>query len=184
MDRLSINVAGLLQESTGSSRRFEFDDFLPAWEEISLVTPIGGVVEFCRAGKGIVVRSDLEAIIELTCCRCLEIYDQEVHVCFAEVYYPLYDLATGRSLRLEYDEIESEFLIENVDRLDLTEAVRQHVEVSQPLMPRCEQSCLGICPECGADRNSSMCACAEAKFDVRMAPIQEMLQQISQDHSV
>ncbi len=180
MDRLTLNVAGLLQEASGAPRCLDIDGFLPDWDEISLVAPICGAVELVRAGKGIVVSSNLRATIELACCRCLDAFDHEVPVQFEEMYYPTFDLATGQALRLEFDNIDSEFLIENVDQLDLSEAVRQHIEISKPLMPRCQPECLGICPECGADRNSSSCACVEDTFDVRLAPIQEMLQQMEQ----
>lgn len=181
MDRLTLNVAGLLQGTSGTSRRVEIDGFLPPWEEIFLAGPIHGVVELVRAGKGIVVKTDLCATVELACCRCLDAFDQEVLVQFEEIYYPVIDLATGKALRLEFDDIDPEFIIENVDRLDLSEAVRQHIEISKPLMPRCQPDCLGICPECGADRNSSLCSCAEKTLDVRMAPIQEMLRQMGQE---
>lgn len=180
MDRLTLNVAGLLQEASGALRRLEIDGFFPDWDEISLVAPISGAVELARAGKGIVVRSDLRTTIKLSCCRCLDTFDHKVLVQFEEIYYPVFDLATGQALRLEFDNIDSEFLIENVDQLDLSEAVRQHIEISKPLMPRCQPECLGICPECGADRNSDLCACVEETFDVRLAPIQEMLQQMEQ----
>ncbi len=183
MERLTINVAGLLQEASGTARRLEIDDFYPHWDEILLVTPISGNLELYRAGKGIVVRSNLSTSIELACCRCLEPYDQRIQVDFDEMYFPVVDLATGSALRLEYDDIEPEFLIENVDRLDLTEAVRQHIEISQPLTPRCQPECLGICSECGADRNSLLCNCEEQAVDIRMAPIQEMLQQLGQNTS-
>ena len=180
MDRLTLNVAGLLQEASGASRRLEIDGFFPDWDEISLVAPTCGAVELARAGKGIVVRSELCATIELSCCRCLDAFDHDVLVQFEEIYYPVFDLATGQALRLEFDNIDSEFLIENVDRLGLSEAVRQHIEISKPLMPRCQPECLGICPECGADRNSDLCACVEETLDVRLAPIQEMLHQMEQ----
>lgn len=180
MDRLTLNVAGLLQEASGMTRRLEIDGFFPDWDEISLVTPIRGAIELTRAGKGIVVRSNLSTTVELSCCRCLDAFDDEILVQFEEMYYPVFDLATGQALRLEFDNIDSEFLIENVDQLDLSEAVRQHIEISKPLMPRCQSECLGICPECGADRNSSLCACVDETLDVRLAPIQEMLRQMEQ----
>ena len=181
MDRLTINVAGLLQEPSGTARRLEVEGYLPSWEDISLVTPIEGVIELVRAGKGIVVRSNLDTTIELTCCRCLDAFDEDVHVQFDEMYYPQIDLGTGKAMRPEHDEIEAEFIIENVDRFDLSETIRQHVEISRPLMPRCQPSCLGICAECGADRNLARCDCVADAPDIRMAPIQEMLQQMNQD---
>lgn len=183
MDLLTVNVAGLLQESSGTSRRVEVNGFIPGWDGFTFVAPLEGEIELCRAGKGIVVRSSLNATIEQTCCRCLECYDQEVHVSFDEMYYPVFDLATGKAMRLEYDGIDEEFLIENVDQFDLSEAIRQHIEISQPLMPRCQADCLGICPECGADRNSALCNCEEKVVDIRMAPIREMLRQMGENRS-
>ena len=146
MDRLTLNVAGLLQEASGVSRRLDVDGFFPDWDEISLVAPISGTVELVRAGKGIVVRSDLSSMVELSCCRCLDAFDHAVPVQFEEMYYPTFDLATGQALRLEFDNIDSEFLIENVDQLDLSEAVRQHIEISKPLMPRCQPGLPGHLP--------------------------------------
>ena len=66
MDRLTLNVAGLLQEASGISRRLEIDGFFPDWDEISLVTPIRGAVELARAA------SSLEAIFpQQSNCRAV-----------------------------------------------------------------------------------------------------------------
>ncbi len=181
MDRLTLNVAGLLQDVSGTLRCHEIEGFLPNWRDISLVTPIEGTIELARAGKGIVVRSDLHATIELLCCRCLDAFDEDVLIQFEEMYYPVFDLATGKAIRLDHDDIDSEFLIESVDRLDLSEAVRQYIEIGQPLMPRCQPDCLGICPECGGDRNNSFCKCVDETPDVRLAPLQDMLQKMGQE---
>ena len=182
MEGLTVNVAGLLQEATGSSRRVVVDGFYPGWEGVTLVAPLTGSIELVRAGKGIVVRSELSITLELACSRCLGAYAQDLRVRFDEMFYPRIDLATNSPLRLEYDDIDHEFLIENVDRFDLSEAVRQHVEISQPLMPRCRRDCRGICPACGINRNETVCDCAETEaFDPRYAPIQEMLRQTRHD---
>ena len=182
MERLTINVAGLLQEATGSSRRVVVDGFYPGWEDVTPVAPLAGVIELVRAGKGIVVRSDLSITLELTCCRCLGAYDHNLHMRFDEMFFPRFDLATGSPLRLEHDDIDEEYLIENVDRFDLSEAVRQYIEVNQPLMPRCRRECRGLCPGCGVDRNTSVCDCAvEEAVDPRFAPIQEMLERVRHD---
>lgn len=183
MEHLVINVAGLLQEATGASRRVLVADLVPDWPELAVVSPIQGHVELCHAGKGIVVRSHLSAKIELTCCRCLEPYDQNVRVSFEELHYPRFDLATGKALRLEHEDIDAEFLIDNVNRFDLTESVRQHVVIGLPLMPRCHSGCLGICPDCGANRNETVCACPEDRVDVRMEPFREMLEHMAQNRS-
>ena len=182
MERLTVNVAGLLQEATGSARRLVVDAFYPGWEDVTFVAPVEGVIELVRAGKGIVVRSELATTLELTCCRCLGAYAHELRVSFDEMYYPQFDLATGSPLRLEHDAIDPEFLIENVDRFDLSEAVRQHVAIGQPLMPRCRRDCRGICPECGVDRNATVCNCpVEEALDPRFAPLQEMARHVRHD---
>ena len=46
------------------------------------------------------------------------------------------------------------------DELDLEPLVRDAVLLDLPLAPLCSEECLGLCPQCGANRNLAACACA------------------------
>jgi len=54
------------------------------------------------------------------------------------------------------------------DELDLRPLVRDALVLELPLAPRCSSSCRGLCPVCGADRNTEDCGC-EPPRDPRWA---------------
>ena len=53
------------------------------------------------------------------------------------------------------------------DHLNLREMVLDSLFASLPLLPVCRHDCRGICPRCGADRNTAACACQEVEIDPR-----------------
>lgn len=48
------------------------------------------------------------------------------------------------------------------DELDLVPLTRDAVLVNLPLAPLCSPDCLGLCPQCGTNRNLATCTCAPA----------------------
>jgi uncharacterized protein len=56
------------------------------------------------------------------------------------------------------------------DRLDLGPLAREAVVLELPLAPLCSETCAGLCPSCGADRNHEQCRCV-APLDPRWASL-------------
>lgn len=56
------------------------------------------------------------------------------------------------------DDEESYRIVE--DTLDLRPMLREAVALELPLAPLCRAECAGLCPICGADRNTERCECA------------------------
>jgi uncharacterized protein len=54
------------------------------------------------------------------------------------------------------------------DELDLRPMVHDAVVLELPLAPLCREDCRGLCPGCGADRNTEPCGCV-APRDPRWA---------------
>jgi uncharacterized protein len=54
------------------------------------------------------------------------------------------------------------------DELDLEPLARDGVLLELPLAPLCREDCAGLCPTCGANRNTESCECAPPT-DVRWA---------------
>jgi uncharacterized protein len=63
------------------------------------------------------------------------------------------------------------------DRLDLEPLVRDAVYLELPLAPLCMADCQGLCPECGADRNTVDCGHAVDQLDPRWAALRELGEQ-------
>ena len=53
------------------------------------------------------------------------------------------------------------------DQLDLRPMVRELLLLEVPDTPLCREDCAGLCPQCGADRNTVECGCAVAVTDPR-----------------
>ena len=63
------------------------------------------------------------------------------------------------------------------DRLDLEPLVRDAIYLELPLAPLCMEDCQGLCPECGADRNTVDCGHAADQLDPRWAALRELGEQ-------
>ena len=60
------------------------------------------------------------------------------------------------------------------DRLDLEPLVRDAIYLELPQAPLCKADCQGLCPECGADRNTVDCGHAVDAIDPRWAALREL----------
>jgi len=121
------------------------------------------------------------------CVRCLAEFKESVELPFTAEYrretppprrQPQSSRAPGRAGRegiesrdaAEPDEPEVEVEADDLhplvgDRLDLAEMLREQIILATPMQPLCRESCLGLCPVCGQDRNERQCGCPEERQD-------------------
>ena len=43
--------------------------------------------------------------------------------------------------------------------VDLTDDIRQEIVMEYPMKPLCQETCKGVCPECGQNLNETTCDC-------------------------
>jgi uncharacterized protein len=149
-----------------------FIDFLlePAWfKEIALERSLGFVPsgpvevqgELTKTGQGILFRGRVKGKIKLHCSRCLEPFlktiDEPVGLEWRLISAPLKPSDKGKDLGLQVEDLETGLVQEGV--LDLSERILEEVILAIPIKPLCRESCLGLCPICGEDRNTSPCDC-------------------------
>lgn len=60
------------------------------------------------------------------------------------------------------------------DHLNLRDMVLDSLFAALPLLPLCQEDCLGLCSQCGADRNTTPCDCAPAAADPRWSALDEL----------
>ncbi|MCU1491011.1 MAG: hypothetical protein JWM85_2416 [Acidimicrobiaceae bacterium] len=97
---------------------------------------------------GILVSGTVRARWRGSCRRCLKDAEGDLEVAV-------------RELCVEHGDEETTYALTG-DQLDLEPIVHDACILDLPLAPLCSQECLGLCPECGADRNLEPCACAPA----------------------
>ena len=168
---MRFNVSQLLKEPNGTRQTEEVEEEFPSTGVRS--SPVRGTVTFLRTDKGVWVSARLDSSEGCSCSRCLDEYEQPVHIAIEEEYLPLVDVATGARLRHLDDDREG-FFIDQAHTLDLSEAVRQYSALSIPMKPLCSDDCAGICLTCGANLNDVSCACERDRADSRWGPLREL----------
>ncbi len=56
------------------------------------------------------------------------------------------------------------------DKIELEALFREQFVLAVPYAPLCSETCKGLCPQCGIDRNTETCSC-EKPIDPRLAPL-------------
>lgn len=70
--------------------------------------------------------------------------------------------------------VDSEAFVIEGDQIDLAPAVREYLLIELPDGPLCRESCAGICPVCGIDRNAGSCDCDTTVRDERWAALDDL----------
>ena len=136
---LLINVAALLQEPIGSLRNFRVDGAICA--PLGSHAVLTGDLRLLRTDQSILASALLSTVVLEICGGCLESMEAAVEVAFDEEFWPAADPVSG--VRLEPPPEREGFAVVDA-QIDLTEAVRQYVEMARPMSPRCGASCPGL----------------------------------------
>lgn len=132
---------------------------------------IGPVSLDVTAGKGdlqaeYLVEGSTSFSGDLTCSRCLDPFpfanSTEFHLRFRP--RPAVS-AENADIEITPDDLDIELYTERL--IPLRDLAAEQVQLSIPMKPLCTESCLGLCPQCGANRNQESCSCQAAEGDER-----------------
>ena len=132
-----INVSTLLQEPIGSLRRFEIVGALGN----GLSAEVNGSLRLLRTDQSVLATASLSTTVSDLCGGCLEDIELDLELNFDEEFWPSMDYLTGTAI--EPPPERAGFAV--IDgQIDLSEAVRQYVEMGRPMSPRCGSDCRGL----------------------------------------
>jgi uncharacterized protein len=150
---MQFNVAQLLKEPIGATRRFELlEDISELDPDLAALGPLVGNVELIRIHSGVLARANLSTALQVTCNRCLEPIALPVPFTVEESFRPLTEVNTGRYIAPDEFEGEEEdledaaLIIDAHHILDLSEVVRQSIWLALPMYPGCNWLGAGQCP--------------------------------------
>jgi len=162
-----VNVADLVRRP-GSRRHAHREGHLEALKVVATEVPGDATVSVDATleslPQGIVASGVISAPWRADCRRCLRPVDGEAVVPFRELY--------------EEDATEGDSYPLKGDMLDLEPLAREAVLVELPWAPLCMPDCRGLCPDCGADLNTSPCGCRRSGGDERWAALDVLRPQI------
>lgn len=129
-----------------------------------------------REGDVVFVRGRLAARVPQLCGRCLEPYQVRIEPAVDARFVPN---PQGRTEERELAAGDLETDVYDHDILDLAALVETETTLGLPMKPLCRETCRGLCPVCGVNRNTTTCACEERPLDPRWAPLQALAARLS-----
>jgi uncharacterized protein len=147
-----VQVAALRKQN-GATRTEHREGVIPDLGAVSVVVPEGAPVELdltlASYPGGITATGTVSAPWQGECRRCGGPVSGTVVAEVSERYAP-----TGAAAH------DEEAYPLSGDELDLEPLARDAVLLELPLAPLCAEDCKGLCPTCGANRNTDPCDCS------------------------
>ncbi len=173
---LDINDIGdgslSFDETLTLTRISEGNADLVAAPKVRLHGSVSAGPSFREPTEGAGVRGRVEGSLRLRCCRCLEPFDQP---CMTEFCLTLRSEAPAvEDLDHQIDASETSFFEIEGGKLALDALAAEQVYLNLPLKPLCDESCAGLCPTCGINRNRLECDCREDALDPRLQALQQI----------
>ncbi|MFC4766049.1 YceD family protein [Effusibacillus consociatus] len=112
------------------------------------------------------VNGKLSGPVTYRCSRCLTDFKDELSTSFTEQF-----------VRADADQLSEEDERNPVagDAIELDPYLEQEILLAMPYTPVCKESCAGLCPECGINRNEHVCECKTERIDPRLADLAKLL---------
>jgi uncharacterized protein len=118
---------------------------------------ITGLVHLSKHGQDILVRGNLSGPMELACSRCLEPFTGPAAIDFDLLLMPGPPTAHAEDEELSLTDLDLDYYIGEI--VDLESLLREQIILMLPLKPLCDETCKGLCPQCGANLNLETCLC-------------------------
>lgn len=165
-----MEVRKLLFAETWEPNGFDFSD-LGITQKGPLVAE--GVAELLpHTGGEVRVHGRIHTDLETECDRCLGRAAFHIDAPFDLFYRPLESTLAEEETAI--DEGEAEMGFYELPGLQLEDIVREQVVLQLPMQRVCSDSCKGICPVCGANRNETSCACQPPSGDDRWMALKNL----------
>jgi len=104
--------------------------------DVQIKSPVAIAYSVFLEQKELVAHLALQCRRGLVCARCLAPFEDD----FSK-------------------EIDLAYPIAGATFVDLTDDIREEIVVDYPIKPLCQESCKGVCPECGQNLNEAVCGC-------------------------
>ena len=151
--------------------------------DVRIVAPVTVRVHILPTGIGFLVRGHIAGGLVMPCNRCAEDTSVTLDADF-ENFEALPDGGQAAPADAD-DDGENDFFDEEAGdsrivmeggspTLDLAAVAWEEFVLALPTHPLCSPDCKGLCPQCGANRNTDQCSCQQDEGDPRLAALRQL----------
>jgi len=162
---VKIDVSKLEQEPLRFDEEFSVDPDRLDCEQVTVPMRVRLEGEVRPRGGIFNVSGNCRVQGSVACSRCLEPVPWEVDEDLSVDYRTPSVVPLDAELGLGADELDVAFL--DGDKLDLAELAAEQILLALPMRVVCDESCAGLCPTCGANRNRDGACTCEPEVDPR-----------------
>jgi uncharacterized protein len=168
-----IEVEELDEKGKSFDHAYEPGEIVLDEEGVRMVEPPHIQLRASKTGTTVSLSGQLSARAEVDCDRCLKSVDVPLEVSFDAKYAPLDELESEGAHELGNDEMETDSY--TGESIDVDEFVREQILLAMPTRALCGPDCKGLCPICGASRNTNpACGCEEHDVDPRWSALKNL----------
>jgi len=162
-------------EKTGNAfaHRYEPEEILLDEEHVRLTSAPEVEGRVHRSGHEVRLQGKLSAQAEVDCDRCLKTVAIPVETSFDVAYVPVEDYKRSEAAELQEEDLS--LSVFDGETIDVDELVREQLLLALPARALCGEECKGLCPTCGADRNTNPCDCHSTEIDPRWAALKAVM---------
>lgn len=170
---LFLEVAKLREGSQELTRVIAPAELAPE-ADYTLKAPVELSARVTREKARVTIAGTATTTLELSCGRCLEGFALPVTAQFDLEYLPAGDAPPGGDeVEVTDEDINTAYYRDG--QIDLGELIHEQLYLALPMKPLCKDECLGLCPVCGASRNTTPCSCEHTWTDPRLAGLKALL---------
>jgi uncharacterized protein len=140
--------------------------------DLRLIEPAEVRGRIRRKGDEVELIGSLKTTLETVCARCLKPVVLPFSADFDERFSP--SVSWGAEEQHELAAGDLNLSIFDGTAIDLDQLVREQVVLAKPAQTLCREDCQGLCPVCGADRNTRTCKCTAQQTDARWEKLKDL----------
>jgi uncharacterized protein len=139
-------------------------------------------------GENVFARGQLSGWIAVACSRCVGLVKVEVEEPLQVTFMPAGRVPDAAGAESEGEggddeegEVEFDADADDIDlypyhgqEVDLEPLMRERIILAVPFAPLCSESCQGLCPSCGIDRNTGSCTCEPPHAEQRWSALKNL----------
>jgi DUF177 domain-containing protein len=169
---MRIEIENLERAGGNFSREYQTDELTFPEQDLRLVQPVRVAGRIRRKNEEVEVRGKLATRVAFPCGRCLKAVEFPVEVQFNERFTPAVAWKNEEQHELEPEDLN--LAVFDGQGVELDDLVKEEIVLAIPAQTLCEESCKGLCPECGNDLNESSCDCAASQIDSRWEKLKDL----------
>lgn len=143
-------------------------------QDFSFPTPVAIAATITKSGRNILVRGKIKTRVTLPCARCLESFEHSIDTDMDVTFMPTSKDANEEPIQVEGVSPDLEFYKDDADTIDISKIVRDQILLAIPFKALCEESCKGLCPQCGTNLNKISCGCDKSIFNLKFEVLRKL----------